>query len=57
LANGSSDAFFAANPTHDNDVGRMLFDRGFVRGFDAHEIATRCHPLQDADQTEKGTKP
>lgn len=31
---GASDAYFKAWPTHDNDAGRMLFERGFVRGFD-----------------------
>jgi hypothetical protein len=33
---GASDAYFKAWPTHDNDAGRMLFERGFVRGFDCH---------------------
>jgi hypothetical protein len=33
---GASDAYFKAWPTHDNDAGRMLFERGFVRGFDSH---------------------
>lgn len=32
---GASDAYFKAWPTHDNDAGRMLFERGFVRGFDS----------------------
>ena len=30
-----SDEYFAAYPTHDNDAGRMLFERGFIRGWDA----------------------
>jgi hypothetical protein len=33
---GASDAYFKAWPTHDNNAGRMLFERGFVRGFDCH---------------------
>lgn len=33
---GASDAYFKAWPIHDNDAGRMLFERGFVRGFDSH---------------------
>jgi hypothetical protein len=32
---GASDAYFKVHPTHDNDAGRMLFERGFVRGFDS----------------------
>ena len=34
----ASDAYFDANQTHNNSVGRMLFERGFNRGFAAgHE--------------------
>ena len=39
FAIGSADSYFEAYPTHDNDVGRMLFERGFARGFDSHERA------------------
>ena len=39
FAINSADLYFEANPTHDNDVGRMLFERGFARGFDSHERA------------------
>jgi hypothetical protein len=39
FAINSADLYFEANPTHDNDVGRMLFERGFARGFDSHESA------------------
>jgi hypothetical protein len=39
FAINSADLYFEANPTHDNDVGRMLFERGFARGFDSHELA------------------
>jgi hypothetical protein len=35
----SADLYFEANPANDNDVGRMLFERGFARGFDIHERA------------------
>lgn len=36
FAIGAADSYFEAWPTHDNDVGRMLFERGFARGFDSH---------------------
>jgi hypothetical protein len=39
FAINSADLYFEANPTHDNDAGRMLFERGFARGFDSHERA------------------
>lgn len=39
FAINAADSYFEANPTHDNDVGRMLFERGFARGFDSHERA------------------
>lgn len=34
---GSADDYFKVWPIHDNDAGRMLFERGFVRGFDCHD--------------------
>jgi hypothetical protein len=39
FAIGAADSYFEAYPTHDNSVGRMIFERGFVRGFDSHERA------------------
>jgi hypothetical protein len=39
FAINSANLYFEAHPTHDNDVGRMLFERGFARGFDSHERA------------------
>lgn len=39
FAIGASDSYFEANPTHNNDAGRMLFERGFARGFDSHARA------------------
>jgi hypothetical protein len=39
FAINSADLYFEVYPTHDNDVGRMLFERGFARGFDSHERA------------------
>ena len=49
FAIGAADAYFQARPTHDNDVGRMLFERGFARGFDSYERA-----LETAAQGAKG---
>jgi hypothetical protein len=46
---GASDAYFKAWPTHDNDAGRMLFERGFVRGFDsAGRLYDRQHEAPSA---------
>jgi hypothetical protein len=53
LCNGAADDYFDANPTHDNDVDRKLFEQGFARGFDsAAELASsgaydvfRCSPV------------
>lgn len=36
---GAADAYFRVHTTHDNDVGRMLFERGFNRGFEAGQDA------------------
>jgi len=41
FAIGAADSYFEANPTHNNDAGRMLFERGFARGFDSHERAIK----------------
>lgn len=41
FAIGAADSYFEAYPTHNNDVGRMLFERGFARGFDSHERAVK----------------
>jgi hypothetical protein len=41
FAIGAADSYFEAHPTHNNDVGRMLFERGFARGFDSHERAIK----------------
>jgi hypothetical protein len=39
FAINSADLYFEANPTHDTYLSRMLFERGFARGFDSHERA------------------
>jgi hypothetical protein len=42
FAIGAADAYFEAYPTHDNDAGRMLFERGFARGFDSYKRAVEA---------------
>jgi hypothetical protein len=39
-ATAAADSYFKNWTTHDNDTGRMLFERGFERGF---AIAVRIH--------------
>ena len=51
---GASDAYFKVWPTHDNDAGRMLFERGFVRGFDSHaRLVERAAPQPAPQPTQE----
>ena len=52
---GASDAYFKVWPIHDNDAGRMLFERGFVRGFDSHaRLVERAAPQAAPQPTQDG---
>jgi len=48
FAIGSADSYFEAYPTHDNDAGRMLYERGFSRGFDSYKRAAEfAHGIKE----------
>jgi hypothetical protein len=53
FAIGSADSYFEAYPTHDNDAGRMLFERGFARGFDSHKRAIEAALREALEQPEQ----
>jgi hypothetical protein len=48
FAIGSADSYFEAYPSQDNNAGRMLFERGFARGFDSYKRAIEAaHDIKE----------